>query len=90
MRLPRNGIQLPDPALIPNQDAALLQYLVVLNNRLRDVFSMIWDDMAGRTVSGTLIVDNGTTRVTITTVRGKAQGITTAASSGATISWTPA
>lgn len=46
--------------------------------------------IAGNTKSGTLVIDNGTARLTLTFAEGKLSNVVSAASSGAALTWTAA
>ena len=87
MRLDK-GFQLPDPNLVQGLEPAVKTYLTRINGRIRDLARDTLDEIAYNGVSGTEVIDDGTTRLTRVIVNGKITSITTAASSGATISWT--
>jgi len=87
MNIPKR-LNLPDPTAvrqyIPRQ---LYHHLARMNSEIQDLCSKLRSTLVAGS-SGTLIVDDGTNRVTIVFFEGNPKTITTAASSGQTMSWT--
>jgi hypothetical protein len=86
MSLPKT-ISLPDPALVTDLKGPLRNYLVNLNHAIRTLVTVITDHLSANRAGGTLVVDNGTTRVTVVITQGSITSVATGASTGATITW---
>ena len=68
----------------------MLEYLVQANRSLQVMNEQMRNVLVSARASGTAVIDNGTTRMTVLVSHGAIESVTTAASAGATLSWTPA
>ncbi len=81
-------LDLPDPRRVAGAQQDVQAYLSTLNESLQDLNRHVRDALISNRVSGTAIIDNGTTRMTVVIDYGAITSVTTAASSGTTLSWT--
>jgi len=80
-------VQLPDPAAL-KVGPDVRKYLCDLNAQIRAWCATVTQELSGTTGTGTLVIDDGTTKLTVTISRGRASDVATAASGGAGITWT--
>jgi len=81
-------LDLPDPTRVAGANPDVKSYLKQLNASLQDLNQRLRDALTNNGTSGTAIIDNGTTRLTVTVEYGMVTAVSTAASSGALLSWT--
>jgi phage host-nuclease inhibitor protein Gam len=79
-------LDLPDPSRMAAPDVQA--HLKKLNEALQDWNRRLRDALVNNGTSGTAIIDNGTTRMTVTIEYGMVTVVSTGASGGATLSWT--
>jgi len=90
MRIPK---QIPLPALQPltgKIQPSLMKFLAALYRALQQYNVSVQETIAGNTKSGVAVMDDGTTRVTLTFTEGKLTGATQADSTSAEVTWTDA
>lgn len=84
----KKRLDLPDPGVLKTSDPAVREYLTRLNDAVQDLNRRVRDALVSNKADGTLVIDDGTTRVTVVLDHGDVRSVVTAASTEATITWT--
>jgi hypothetical protein len=86
MAVPKS-MTLPDPSRL-SIGPDLKRYLADVNTAIRNWAQAVTTELSGNTDAGTLVVDDGTTRLTVIVSKGRISSVTTGASTGSGLTWT--